>query len=618
MTGGSDADERLPVLGIVCGGLVPVAAFYAIGPLFFRGWLLDLGSFHLPTPYHTYFLFTYAMLGVATAGALTVGFGGLLSRENRFERLVRGIDRPSERVWLASLGAVAVLVPIAVRFLLLDGARLTDDEGAYLFMSRVLAQGQLAVESHPAGAFFDRFAMVNDGAYYAQYFVGWPAVLAPFSAAGLPWLANPVVAGSTVVGLYLSSRRLMGETSARVTTVLFVGSPFVAAMGATLLSHLACLHWLVWTFWATVRARDGEAPLWVHALLAVCFSAAFFTRPSVALGLGGPLLVAWAWQRPSARDWIAFAAPAILFAALFFAVNAVQTGSVFTTAYEAFYEYRRASLEADLPSRRVPNFDFAHPANGLALTAIGLFRLNFALWGWPCAFVFVVFAGIGGWRRLVWASAGGFLAVHFAMTDSGMDSFGPVHYFELSLPILLLTVAGLRRATRGAGELRLRGEAGTMRGLKCRVLPAAAVAAMMFTAAVYYVPVRWMNLGRLAEQHNTPVRAVEAAELDEVVVFADHRFVDCPRDPDGFVGWPPYNSPGFDDSVLWANHLTLERDRAFLRREYPNRTGYLLEWREGCEVELRRLEELDGSMVGPGYLHRIREELSVREGASGD
>lgn len=600
--------DVLPVLGIVCGGLIPVAAFYAVGQWFFDGWLLDLGSFNLPTPVHAYFLLFYGLFGAVTAGALTVGFAGLLGRGERYERLGSWWASSSDRAWMIAAAATAILAPLVVRFLILDGARLTDDESAYLFMAELLGEGHLVADSHPAGVFFDRFAMVNDGDYYAQYFIGWPFLLMPFAAVGLAGLANPVYAGVTVVGLFLLVRRLMGSNWAKLAAVLFVASPFVVAASATTLSHTVCLMWLVWAAWALVGATEEDAPVWSHAALAVFLSAAFFTRPTVALGIGGPLVLVWALdvvrdEGPVLRRVAAFAVPAVVLAGLFLFVNRAQTGSIWTTAYQVAYEYRVNVLGGGTPGRALPNIDFWNPGNALANTAIALGRFNFAALGWVSAFLFLPFAGARGWRRIAWASLVGFLVVHFPMTDSGVDSFGPVHYFELLLPVLLLTLAGLESMVDWAEDVEL-SDIGV--ALRVEALPLALVAALVYTAAVMYVPVRWKNLRLLADQINEPRRTVEEAELGEAVVFADSLFVKCARNPDGFVGWPPYNSPGFDDPVVWANHLTLERDRKFVEKYYRGRKGYLLAWKPNCETTLESLDELEDAEVRRGRMERVR------------
>ena len=50
-------------------------------------------------------------------------------------------------------------------------------------MAETLALGKLKIQSPPGPGFFDRTFMINDGFLYAQYFLGWPALMMPFA----PW-----------------------------------------------------------------------------------------------------------------------------------------------------------------------------------------------------------------------------------------------------------------------------------------------------------------------------------------------------------------------------------------------------------------------------------------------
>ena len=605
-----DDDQPLPVLGLVCGGLIPIAVFWAVGDLLLRDWVLDLGSFGLPTPYHAYLMLFSSVLGTGAAMGLGAGFLGLVSPGERWERVKAAWRAPTDRHWIVAVGLLAVALPLAVRWFILDGARLTDDEEVYRFMALMLADGQLTMPSPEPAVFFDRFGMVNDGSYYGQYFLGWPLLLAPFAAAGLPGLANPVLSALAAVGLFRVGGQLMGRDGGRAASLLWVVSPFAIAAGATLLSHVACITWLIWMFWAFWRVdRADEPPWWGHTLLALFFSAAFFTRPTVALGLGGPLLVVWLARRvgdggvDAWRPLLAFTLPALVCAGLFLAVNALQNGHPLATAYGAFYDYRIEHLQGGTPGRQVPNFHFAHPANALALTGIALLRFSFALWGAPLLVVFVLLAGHKGWRRVVWMAVAGFLLVHLPMSDSGADSFGPVHYFSLTLPAILLAVAGLRRASRWLDAAGHRAEG----PLRWQALPAALAAALLYSALLTHVPVRWQNLGRLAAQHSRPRRALQAANIEKGVISADNPYITCSGDPDGFVGWPPYNTPQFDGEILWFNHTTVAKDRAFLEGHHADRTGYVLRWRAGCRVVFRRLSALSDGALRPGRLERIRQ-----------
>lgn len=601
-------DRSLPVLGIVSSALLAAALFHMIGDKWFRGWLLDLGSINLPKPVHTTFLFYYTTLGIVCVAGLTIGFAALLGRHGRWSRFKQQIVAIPDRWWMAIAAALAFIIPMFVRLFILDGVRVTDDESAYLFMAQVLGDGQVTVDSHPGRGFFDRFMMVNDGEYYSQYFLGWPALLAPFAWIDLPELANPVYSAVSVVGLFLLVRQCANSSSAKGATALYLASPFAAVMAATMLSHTVTMGWLIWTMWAMMRSFEETPPWWVDPLLAFCFSAAFFTRPTVALGIGGPMLIAWLIHLIRHRDGEAvraialFAIPAVTLATLFLAVNYLQTGHPLTTAYEAAYDYRMENLGLGVKDRAVPNMELIPTGNVLVRPVIGLIRFNFASWGWICAFLFMPFA-LGKQRRwitITWASLGGFLVVHIPMTDTGIDSFGPNHYFELLLPVTLLTVAGVSVVMRWCEQRA--GPVSDLVPVRSEVLPAALIAALMYASIVMYVPVRWANLEWIADRIDAPNEAVREAGVERGIVFAHVPFVQCDRPPEGFVLWPPLNPPDFEDDVVWVNHLTLELDKQLSREFYPDHPGYFLKWNDACDPRIIPLDEVDAAQIGPGVL----------------
>jgi len=71
--------------------------------------------------------------------------------------------------------------------------------------------------------------MCNAGTFYPQYFLGWPALLAPFTVLGLPWLANPVYLMLTVPAWFWVMRHAAGPDGSDST--LYANHLFTAAPG---------------------------------------------------------------------------------------------------------------------------------------------------------------------------------------------------------------------------------------------------------------------------------------------------------------------------------------------------------------------------------------------------
>ena len=84
----------------------------------------------------------------------------------------------------------------------------------------------------------------------------------------------------------------------------------------------------------------------------------------------------------------------------------------------------------------VAGFDFSQVGPAIARTAIGMFRLNSDLFGWPSSFALLLFAlpALARGTRLLWAMVGSYLLLMLFQRDWGIDTFGPVHAFELVSP----------------------------------------------------------------------------------------------------------------------------------------------------------------------------------------
>ncbi len=595
-------------------------AFHQVGGVY-ADWALGLGSTQEPSGRHLLFLayFTvFSTLGVPVLAA------GLLHAFHR-DRWWPGWG---DRDFLLRAVPAALLLPVALHWLVLAGQPVADDESLYRYGAELLLQGRVAGESHPMRLFFDHAFLVNDGRTFSQYFLGWPAFLSVGVALGAPWLVNPVLSALTVPALYGVVRELSDRLWAQVVTGLFLLSPMLQLLAATGLSHTAALFALSWTAWLALRAAREPGRAWPAAGLAVAFSVAFFVRPLTALGIGAPFLVLWAraWWTGGRRlaPLGAFLAPAAVLGALFLLVNALQTGSPWTPAYMAWQGYARGNAfrfsgldPATVPE--VPNLAFQGLGQALRTASLGLVRLGYALLGWPVAYLFLAAALGAGGTGVLWASMGAFLLLHLPLRDTGIDTVGPVHFTELALPVLALTGVGMARAAAWLqGRLGTAGADGAdgdssgdgadpFAHLLGRRLVLATAAALLLGNLVLYAPARLRAVSVVGALVSVPSTALERAGVEDAVVFSSVPWAlacnpafPVPSRP--FVFWWPVNEPGLGDDVLHANHLSVEADRALMAEHFPDRTGWLMHWRENCSLALVRLDDPAAEEIPDGIL----------------
>jgi hypothetical protein len=572
---------------------VALVAFGAIGDTYFGSWVLDLGSLSLPNVRHTYFLFWWTLLGTAAAGFIVVGVTRLMALTRRADASSRDVGS-GDRAWIAVLSSAVFVVAVGIRALVLRGAPLTDDESAYRFMAEVLASGRLWVDSPPLKEFFDRVFMINDGRMYGQYFIGWSALMVPGVYVGATGYMNALYAALAVPALYGVVRRLAGPSAARVATLLYLASPMLMVGSATEMSHPSCLTALAWSYYCLLRGRERPQAWWTHAGVAFSFGVAFLIRPTSALGVGLPVLVAWLWTTmrapaaPRARALVAFGVPAVVLAGVFFGVNVAQNGSPFVTSYARMQVYMKevgyenvgwsaASPPSSLNDYLLPN---RNVRKALAGTSVALARLVYDLFATPVTLMLVGFAWALRPARLAWLSAACFVGIHFFAPDSGVDTFGPVHYYELALPLLLLCGVGFARLSEGLQAWRPAMPAGW---------PLALVSAVVLVSLVGFAPARFAAVSRIAAHANLPADAVRQARLSNAIVFTAGLFVpqQCIAPTRHFDLFRPNNDPWLENDVLWANHLGWETDQDLLKR-FPGRTGYLLMWKD-CRPQLMRI-----------------------------
>ncbi len=591
------------VAALVAGACLSLSIFWSVGAHNFDWYQLRLGSTTVMAGPYAYFLVFWTLFGSIAAVLFACAFATIAGADWAQETHEQ-LRATSDLHLILAFSAIAFAIPALIHWQLLLGVDLTDDESVYRFSSELLLSGRLYADSPPMKLFFDHVFMINDGKYYSQYFMGWPALLAPGVALGVPQLMNPLYSALTVPAIFLTLRELSGRRAAVIGVLLFLAAPMVQLTAATQLSHTSCMFALAWMTYLTVRANQGDRARWLHPGIATAFSVAFFVRPTVAVAIGAPLLFIWAAAVRSLnpeKRWapiLAFAAPALLFAAAFFTVNAVQNGSVSYVSYQRAADYAREngfhySAWSSLPDDWTPSFGFGTLDLAFARTGVALTRLNFALFGWPCAFLFLPFAAWTNQRAwILWMMVLGFVVAHAYLRSPGIDTFGPVHYMEIALPIIMLSGLGAARLTNG---LRTMGSSPFVARL-----PTALCLGLIAAALCGYVPARAYALYEISDVLRRPA-VVAAQEIKSpAVVFANRPLI--PRqcaNARHFVFAHQVNDPDFQNPILWVNHISIAHDRR-LMEHYPDRMALVLRWMPGCRPFFVPLQDAEQWKITDG------------------
>src|SRR6185312_7265843 len=142
-------------------------------------------------------------------------------------------------VWGGTLVVVAVTAVLALYFSasLFYHAANTSDEIAQLWQAKILLHGRLSLPVDPNREFFSLDTVIDSGAWYSQFPIGGPFVLAFGALVGAPWAVDPLLAGASAALVYDVARRTFGESTGRASALVFATAPMILTMSATWMNH---------------------------------------------------------------------------------------------------------------------------------------------------------------------------------------------------------------------------------------------------------------------------------------------------------------------------------------------------------------------------------------------
>ena len=344
---------------------------------------------------------------------------------------------------------------------------------------------------------------------------------------GAPWVINPILTGISVWLAHDIVRRAVSRERADMVALLMVTSPWVLAVGATLMNHALMLVTILLAWWCLIRAGEGSARRAVFLAFAagLALGWGFVTRPLDGLIVGG-LTGLWVLRRLPAGigQVLACGVGGILSGSVVFLVNHAITGDPLLTA------------QADYLSRLWPDtqnaFGFGEnvgppaqswgaldiwighsPAEAVLNLINAISSLNLELLGWtfgslvPFWIVFIWRKKLTGFDRAMLVIFAALVAVLFFYWFTGTFYLGPRYWHTALLPILVLSAAGIEAINDRLPE-QYRGR------LHCVVLLLCAISVVSFTS--------WRGVSKYdgyGGYSGDIRRQVEAADLGNALVF---------------------------------------------------------------------------------------------------
>ncbi len=508
-------------------------------------------------------------------------------------------------------GAAALVATAIIGLVVLQDFPMSEDEYSTVYQAQLFAEGRLAADVTDEA--FALKQLVLDGKLYSKYEPGWPLLLAPGIAAGIPWLINPLLAAVALLTICSIGRRLFGKRAGAGAAALCLVSPFFLLNSAGYNSHPASLATsLLFVLFYIRTVEDGGI---ANALAAgAALGTGLLVRPFDAFVVSLPFAIYSLWlmirRRGGMRvgqasslttgkmpvpqpglivQMLSMGAVVMVFAAALLAYQWVQTGDAMLSPRTVYQDPALIGLAA--PPVDNPDIDFDLAAiwrlNVLGFTPVWLARLGFWLVPFTTIFaLFALFVKKSRWERLLWCSIASVIVGYFFHLGSGGDGYGPRYYYAALGFISLF-------AARGRQALWL-WSSGHARYGRWRGAVGAIVIFGLALGVLVNVPSKMHAAAAVVAGRSSIYRAVREAGIRNAVVFIDS---DMPE----HNAWFTRNTPSMDADVLYARYFGPGRAAKLMcglgpRGQFPTRKAYRCTFKIGPGVPLPesiRLAPLD-------------------------
>jgi hypothetical protein len=356
------------------------------------------------------------------------------------------------------LSLLAIFLAALVTQSIFEGLPHLEDELAYAWQARLLAEGQLSIPSpaHPK-SFLVPFVVDYEGQRFGKYPPGWPLVLSVGVLLGLRDLVNPLLAGLGVWLTYLLGKRLFGPATGLLAAGLTLCSPFFLINSGSLLSHpLGLVLSAAFAYlWLAAFADPESPPRWQYTIgAALVLGFLILARPFTAVGVALPFAVHGLYlffssrrapeQRRLARTHLmVFGGLALVLAALLFLWQYHLTGDPFLNPYTLWWEYDRVGFGEGIGV--VPGGHSLHVAR--INTRFSLQAAWRDLFGWAeYSWLFLPFgllAALRNWKGMLVGAVFPSLVLIHIFYWIGSELFGPRYYYEGLYSLTLFTALGI-------------------------------------------------------------------------------------------------------------------------------------------------------------------------------
>lgn len=476
---------------------------------------------------------------------------------------------------------ISVLLSLLAMFIIISyvfkGMPIGYDETVYLFQARTYSTGNLFLPVPPGPESISRSFMIMNWLWTAKYLWGHPAILSIGLLVGSPYFATVFMALASLFLLYSIANQIYSQQMATVATLLMGTSPWFWFVSGTLLTHVSMLFLQLLFIYGWLKLEHQQS-FSLGAILGVCLGWAFTVRPLTAVCFAVPfvgLVVVSLCKQP--RRWLRPAVGLFLGGSIVMILIIVYNTLVTGDPYNVPFLYYQNQERMGFGER---NFGIYTPLMALSNLVKNVYLINMWLFGWPFSFFPLIAylivqakAHFESIRKeatqyelaLTWNSWDTLWIVlvilhclgYFFYPGAVVNTTMPLYYYELLIPLVILTAKSLLYFNKLASQKIVKGE----------YLIPTFVSLSVLTSILFFVPFRAQDF---IQRHNTffkPVNLAVESISEKAIVFV------------GKTAYPaeilPYPSPMLDDNLLFVS-LRNQTDYEKALRTFPERFPYII------------------------------------------
>ncbi len=446
---------------------------------------------------------------------------------------------------------------------------ITDDELTYDLQAKILLRGKLYAPPPPVTRSFDNWFVITREKYTGKYTIGHPLILAMGMLLESPYVFTTVFSGVLLLLVYRISWQLYRDRQlAILSAFLLLISPLYLFTSATRLSHTTSAFFLalfMYLFLLIINAQALTKKNLLFSLLSgLCLGYAFNVRPLTAIGFAIPFVIMLTVRLIRQRFQIF---PPVLLMTLGFLIltgftlwcNKQITGNWFEFPFHYYNPTERFGFGAMLRDNH-----YVHtPIKAVINLTVSAARINIFLLGMPLSLLFVfalIFSrGLQAGDKLCLGIICAFCFAYLFYYSPGLFDCGPVYYYELIIPLIILSARGIFMASKFFSE-----RIPELRNLVKNFL----LVSVLLALGTFY-PERILHILNLTDRIREPYEVIKNSNIHNAVIFI--RSLPLA----GWVFGYRNNSPEFNDDVLLCRLLEGEKNLEVVQR-FSQRNYYIL------------------------------------------